>query len=678
MLTNPSFEQGLRGWEWRASWGSDTEGASVEAAGDTAYTGKQSLHIVNRNAGNKTGVGTQHVVQVEPNQSYLLRMRVKTSGDTSPDAKVFYYFQEANGSVNTSDYYTTPDVLTGPQPDWATLGTMITTNGQTHNINVCVFLEGQGEVWIDDVCMAACSPRESLAVNYSFEQGLTGWNNIANWSGSGTVRIDDQQAYDGFNSVRITNPEKTAETLFGNYVPGYLIRCDGAGKTYKISAKVRTDQSIADDAEIKFYLREFNADLNEDITAEFSAEILRGRQSDWTTLSAYLTLDERSGAFAVYGMLKGAGTVWFDEIIIREAGENLNDLQMQSLRSIQSVISDKSLYREAQQAEIETAVRRGTEAVKEASTRDGILTAAAQARDALEAIPTREELDTQSRREQEALAAAIASAKTAVEQMADPDAYRPPVSTEVFKIIRGAQELLDLADSQQRVQEIVGLVETLVGGLKTDAELTAEELAAAKTLAREQLASYAAAGRYSAEKQAQLARIISDGTAAIESGSDLDAVARALAAAQAAVDSIPVYDSTSENGGCWMQGSIGGISFVFSAAPSKLQRVAVDGAALDAAGVSDESGGTRVTLSAQYLQTLGIGAHTLRVDFTDGFAQVQLTIRPAEAPEDESIEPDAVPATGSSGLAAAAALLGLSGTLLFCTAGGMLRRRRGK
>ena len=72
----------------------------------------------------------------------------------------------------------------------------------------------------------------------------------------------------------------------------------------------------------------------------------------------------------------------------------------------------------------------------------------------------------------------------------------------------------------------------------------------------------------------------------------------------------------------------------------KFTGVSVDGSALAQDYYTAQSGSTVVTLKPEYLRTLAAGKHTLRIEFTDGYAQTDFTVLPAQE--------GTVPSTGDS------------------------------
>ena len=83
----------------------------------------------------------------------------------------------------------------------------------------------------------------------------------------------------------------------------------------------------------------------------------------------------------------------------------------------------------------------------------------------------------------------------------------------------------------------------------------------------------------------------------------------------------------------WRKGSLTGLSFRSSADVAKFDGVTVDGTAIDAGCYSAELGSTRITLRAEYLETLSAGSHTLVIKAIDGTADTSFTVLEAETTE---------------------------------------------
>ncbi|MEA4932905.1 MAG: X2-like carbohydrate binding domain-containing protein [Lawsonibacter sp.] len=87
------------------------------------------------------------------------------------------------------------------------------------------------------------------------------------------------------------------------------------------------------------------------------------------------------------------------------------------------------------------------------------------------------------------------------------------------------------------------------------------------------------------------------------------------------------YDITKGAKNIWKKGSGKTCEFVVNAPLSKFDgSVTVDDNTVDIDGYTISEGSTTVTLKASYLQTLSVGKHTLRINFTDGYAQTTFTV----------------------------------------------------
>jgi hypothetical protein len=92
--------------------------------------------------------------------------------------------------------------------------------------------------------------------------------------------------------------------------------------------------------------------------------------------------------------------------------------------------------------------------------------------------------------------------------------------------------------------------------------------------------------------------------------------------------------------GKWTAGSADGLTVRVNGDYAKFQGVSVDGNIISNDKYTDKPGSTVVTLKAAYLETLSAGNHTLRINFTDGYAETTFTVAAREL--------DPVPQTGDS------------------------------
>ena len=138
--------------------------------------------------------------------------------------------------------------------------------------------------------------------------------------------------------------------------------------------------------------------------------------------------------------------------------------------------ADPADYREAQQAELETAITEGTAAINAATTEETVEQALEAAKDVIDAIKTDEELTAE---EEAAAAAALAEAKAdaiaELEAYADPADYREAQQAELETAITEGTAAINAVTSVEEVADILETVKATIDEIKTDAELTAEE-----------------------------------------------------------------------------------------------------------------------------------------------------------------------------------------------------------
>ena len=194
-------------------------------------------------------------------------------------------------------------------------------------------------------------------------------------------------------------------------------------------------------------------------------------------------------------------------------------------------------YRAEQKAELSNAIDDGIAAINAATNTDEVAAALEAAKAVMDAIKT----DAQLTAEEE-LAAAKADAKAELDSYKNADDYRDAQKTELADAIAAGKTAIDNAADTAAVAAALANAKIAINAIKTDAELTAEEIAAAlaqaKTDAKAALDSYKNADDYRAAEQADLADAIAAGKEAIENAADIDAVAAALAAAKTAIDAI--------------------------------------------------------------------------------------------------------------------------------------------
>ncbi|MDO5556748.1 MAG: InlB B-repeat-containing protein [Clostridia bacterium] len=105
------------------------------------------------------------------------------------------------------------------------------------------------------------------------------------------------------------------------------------------------------------------------------------------------------------------------------------------------------------------------------------------------------------------------------------------------------------------------------------------------------------------------------------------------------------------------------VKFRINASLDLLDKVLVDGAEIDSSKYLKESGGTIITLLKDYVKTLTVGEHTLKVTYLDGkSAETTFSVKQS-AETDEKDEKDETPKTG---IGSNTIIAGVIGTIASC------------
>ena len=189
-------------------------------------------------------------------------------------------------------------------------------------------------------------------------------------------------------------------------------------------------------------------------------------------------------------------------------------------------------YRTEQQTAIADAIANGKNAIDAATTKAGVTSALDSAKLSIDAIKTDSEMTA------EELASAKQVAKNALAAYANADDYREAQKTELSLAITSGNNAIDAASDITAVNTALANAKAVIDGIKTDAEFTAEELAAAKTAAKTTLESYKNANDYREAQKVELQSAITNGKNAIDNATDKAGVEAALANAKSAIDAI--------------------------------------------------------------------------------------------------------------------------------------------
>ena len=111
----------------------------------------------------------------------------------------------------------------------------------------------------------------------------------------------------------------------------------------------------------------------------------------------------------------------------------------------------------------------------------------------------------------------------------------------------------------------------------------------------------------------------------------------------------PNYKIIEGANGAWTQNSDGTLTFRANGDFSKFTGVKVDGTLIDAKNYTVKSGSTIITLKADYLKTLSVGAHNLTVVYTDGECSTNFEVKQAASEQTKPTEGDKSDTTTPTG-----------------------------
>ncbi len=225
------------------------------------------------------------------------------------------------------------------------------------------------------------------------------------------------------------------------------------------------------------------------------------------------------------------------ELDEEEAAEALANAKAAARTELQNY-KDPADYREAQQAELATAIAAGNAAINDATDEDAVAEALANAKAVIDDIKTAAQM---AEEEGEELTNAKTEAKAELDDYKNTSDYRPAQQTELAEAIAAGKIAIDNAADVEEVAAALANAKDAIDAIKTAAEMAAEEaeaLAAAKTDAKAELDNYKDPADYRDAQKTELANAIAAGKTAIDNAADVDAVAEALADAKAVIDAI--------------------------------------------------------------------------------------------------------------------------------------------
>ena len=555
LFPNYSFEENYSEfWTRHLEWGNNTTHALDDSQ---SYAGAKSLHLSSDGSNGRYFFSTDYRVSIKPNTEYTISIKVKAADGTAETAKTYFALGECNSSWQ--EYHKDTqfgNTITGSTNGWQVLTATFTSQADATLLCVDLVTEGKGEWYYDDINLsetrtvpqAADEIFRSMLANPGFEKDFAGTWTRAHYYPSGvesscSIERDNTVAYSGTYSMHyhVGTAAVTEVSLGTDFRTAVK-----PNTSYKITLQAKTSAETSAEAKIWLNLGECFAtptwgDIYNDVQ---KGNILTGPQADWTAISATIYTAANAEYINVQPAVSGTGDFWFDHIIVVEIPGEANALDTAknaALDSLDAAVAalDQNAYTYWNWALVQTAKMNGINAVKQASDAASADAAAAAAVSAIQAVKPISATKTE-------MSAQIAAAKKTVSDAADPDDYREAQKMEVQKLQSAFAQLVDTFDTEQSIEKLTKKCCDLLAAIKTDEQITAEELAAAKAAAKDALDKYAVRSDYTLENWNLVKAEKKKGNAAIDAATSVAAVDKALAAAKAAIDQIESISGAAE------------------------------------------------------------------------------------------------------------------------------------
>ena len=165
---------------------------------------------------------------------------------------------------------------------------------------------------------------------------------------------------------------------------------------------------------------------------------------------------------------------------------------------------NKSDYKESEAEQLQTLIDTAKSKISTAATADEITAAVNEFKAAADLLKTAADYDT------EALAKVKEEAKATISSYAKAENYRDAEKAALETLITKANTEIDAATTSAVVEGVVTTFKAAVDQLKTDAQYKAEELAAAKELAKTEINNYLSLSAFRSEEQETLTALINE------------------------------------------------------------------------------------------------------------------------------------------------------------------------
>lgn len=187
-----------------------------------------------------------------------------------------------------------------------------------------------------------------------------------------------------------------------------------------------------------------------------------------------------------------------------------------------STYKDLQDYRASEQNQLKEILSEAEKAIDGAENQEDIVKLKDAYKEKLDEIPTDAQLT--DKEEAEVLETVKQQASEELNSYKNAEAYRQEQQAELEAVLEAALKAVSEAKTQKEVEEALEEGKANLDTVKTDAQLTAEELSVAKDLAQAEIRTYKNANDYREAEKAKLQQIVESGCLAIRSSIDLDAI----------------------------------------------------------------------------------------------------------------------------------------------------------
>ncbi len=292
-------------------------------ASDQARSGSHSLKIASSDSSSMSRwMSLTSLIPVTPGRAYTASVWLKTAGVS--DAHLSAVLWSGGTALGTDD----SQVLSGTQ-DWTQLGLQFTAPPGATSVRVEFRLRGAGTLWADDVVVTDGSPPPppptttattttttatttttpppvggNLAPDPDFE-----WDPNASYyvNGNGTFSWASDQARSGSRSLKIVSSDSSSMSRWMSLTSLIPVT---PGRAYTASVWLKT--AGVSDAHLSSVLWSGGTALGTD-----DSQVLSGTQ-DWTQVSLQVNAPPGATSVRVEFRLRGAGTLWADDVSVQQ------------------------------------------------------------------------------------------------------------------------------------------------------------------------------------------------------------------------------------------------------------------------------------------------------------------------------------------------------------------------